>query len=219
MASYERINWEDSPSRLTPINADNLNTMDAGLAALVDEFNGYISGENERIAELNDIKDQLEARIDALCEVPNIEKVREYIETDGYKIPSVRESVKEEVLDLLQPKAIPTSDFIQMEWISPNRLDIASNSSFTIGNTVHLNLKFDWNFDMNTGGNTLNLCYVPLDLKPPSEVSIVINDNANAGGHFEGWIRSTGELVVISRGTVTGIRQMRVCGSYILPSS
>lgn len=98
MATYERVNWEDSPSILTPINAENLNTMDAGLAALVDEFNGYITGENERIAELNDIKDQLERRIDALCEVPNIEKVREYVETRGYEYANSRAEIKADVM-------------------------------------------------------------------------------------------------------------------------
>ena len=31
---YERINWEDAPSRATPLSADNLNQMDNALAAL-----------------------------------------------------------------------------------------------------------------------------------------------------------------------------------------
>lgn len=30
--SYERVNWEDSPSTKTPINAQNLNTMDEGIS-------------------------------------------------------------------------------------------------------------------------------------------------------------------------------------------
>ncbi len=29
--SYERINWEDAPSTKTPINAENLNKMDAAI--------------------------------------------------------------------------------------------------------------------------------------------------------------------------------------------
>ena len=31
---YERINWEDAPSTATPLNAENLNTMDNAIAAL-----------------------------------------------------------------------------------------------------------------------------------------------------------------------------------------
>lgn len=30
--AYKRVNWEDSPSTKTPINAANLNTMDKGIA-------------------------------------------------------------------------------------------------------------------------------------------------------------------------------------------
>ena len=32
--SYTRVNWQNKPSTATPINATNLNTMDAGIAAL-----------------------------------------------------------------------------------------------------------------------------------------------------------------------------------------
>ena len=31
---YERINWEDLPSKVTPINAENLNKMDEAIAGL-----------------------------------------------------------------------------------------------------------------------------------------------------------------------------------------
>lgn len=34
--AYERVNWEDSPSTNTPINATNLNIMDAGIKAVSD---------------------------------------------------------------------------------------------------------------------------------------------------------------------------------------
>lgn len=37
--TYERVNWEDSPSTQTPVNADNLNNMDAGIADLADWVN------------------------------------------------------------------------------------------------------------------------------------------------------------------------------------
>lgn len=32
--AYVRVNWADSPSTATPIDAANLNTMDAGIATL-----------------------------------------------------------------------------------------------------------------------------------------------------------------------------------------
>jgi len=32
--SYSRVNWQDSPSTASPIDATNLNVMDAGIATL-----------------------------------------------------------------------------------------------------------------------------------------------------------------------------------------
>ena len=45
---YERVNWEDAPSRSTPLSADNLNNMDNAIAALVD----YIYRLEDRVIEL-----------------------------------------------------------------------------------------------------------------------------------------------------------------------
>ena len=39
--SYKRVNWEDAPSEKTPINAENLNNMDAGIKELE---NGLMDG-------------------------------------------------------------------------------------------------------------------------------------------------------------------------------
>lgn len=35
---YERVNWEDSPSTKTPLNATNLNKMDAGIYQNADDI-------------------------------------------------------------------------------------------------------------------------------------------------------------------------------------
>ena len=32
--NYQRVNWEDLPEKTTPINAENLNKMDEGIAGL-----------------------------------------------------------------------------------------------------------------------------------------------------------------------------------------
>ena len=44
--AYERVNWENLPSTNTPVNADNLNKMDKGIANAVQKkgyasYNGY----------------------------------------------------------------------------------------------------------------------------------------------------------------------------------
>ena len=35
--AYERVNWENLPSKNTPVNADNLNKMDKGIANAVEK--------------------------------------------------------------------------------------------------------------------------------------------------------------------------------------
>ena len=56
---YERINWRDFPSTSTPVNAENMNKMDAAIAALVSETNskeGDITEINSKIASLQSSK-------------------------------------------------------------------------------------------------------------------------------------------------------------------
>jgi len=36
--AYERVNWENLPSKNTPVNADNLNKMDTGIANIENEL-------------------------------------------------------------------------------------------------------------------------------------------------------------------------------------
>jgi hypothetical protein len=36
---YDRVEWEDLPQKTTPLNAENLNNMDAGIAAVTDLAN------------------------------------------------------------------------------------------------------------------------------------------------------------------------------------
>ena len=66
--SYTRVNWQNKPSTATPINATNLNTMDAGIAALdtamadkVDKVAGkglstedYTTEEKTKLANIED---------------------------------------------------------------------------------------------------------------------------------------------------------------------
>ena len=74
--SYTRVNWQNKPSTATPINATNLNTMDAGIAALdtamadkVDKVAGKgLSTEDyttEEKTKLTGIEDGAEANVQA----------------------------------------------------------------------------------------------------------------------------------------------------------
>ena len=43
--AYERVNWENLPSKNTPVNADNLNKMDAGIANAVEKTGDTMTGD------------------------------------------------------------------------------------------------------------------------------------------------------------------------------
>jgi len=43
--AYERVNWENLPSTNTPVNATNLNKMDAGIANAVEKTGDTMTGE------------------------------------------------------------------------------------------------------------------------------------------------------------------------------
>lgn len=43
--AYERVNWENLPSTNTPVNADNLNKMDAGIANAVEKTGDTMTGD------------------------------------------------------------------------------------------------------------------------------------------------------------------------------
>lgn len=64
--AYDRINWENAPSTNTPLNADNLNTMDAALSNL----DNLIASANESIMQLQNILDLINARIDTIVTRP-----------------------------------------------------------------------------------------------------------------------------------------------------
>ena len=64
--AYDRINWENTPSTNTPLNADNLNNMDAALANL----DNLIAAANESIMQLQNMLDLINARIDTIVTRP-----------------------------------------------------------------------------------------------------------------------------------------------------
>ena len=77
--AYERVNWENLPSTKTPVNADNLNKMDKGIANAVEKKIKYGSVENpdsskfqitySRIVQVDNTV-YVDIRIKILTEIP-----------------------------------------------------------------------------------------------------------------------------------------------------
>ena len=64
--AYERINWENAPSTETPLNADNLNAMDAAIDQLSNSVDKLIT----KTDDLEDGIDLANARMDVMVAIP-----------------------------------------------------------------------------------------------------------------------------------------------------
>lgn len=86
--SYSRVNWQQSPSKSTPLTASNLNVMDAG-----------IKNNNDMISNLRDEITQLNNNIDvknSFCK--NIASINGILEGYGYNYCYYNKSTKTGIL-------------------------------------------------------------------------------------------------------------------------
>lgn len=86
--SYSRVNWQQSPSKSTPLSATNLNIMDAG-----------IKNNNDMISNLRDEVTQLNSNIEIKhCYCKNIASVNGTFEGYGYNYCYYNKSTKTGIL-------------------------------------------------------------------------------------------------------------------------
>lgn len=86
--SYSRVNWQQSPSKSTPLSAANLNVMDAG-----------IKNNNDMISNIRDEITQLNSNIDvknSFCK--NIASINGTLEGYGYNYCYYNKSTKTGIL-------------------------------------------------------------------------------------------------------------------------
>lgn len=99
--SYSRVNWQQSPSKSTPLSAANLNVMDAG-----------IKNNNDMISNLRDEVTQLNSNIDvknSFCK--NIASINGTLEGYGYNYCYYNKSTKTGILYFASK--IETPDSVQ----------------------------------------------------------------------------------------------------------
>ncbi|MDO4831760.1 MAG: hypothetical protein Q4A46_09860, partial [Clostridia bacterium] len=75
MNSYLKTNWQDSPSTDTPLSAENLNKIEAGIEAAT---NGVIALETNKITEMTDN--------DGDGDYPTSNAVKNYLEDNYYNV-------------------------------------------------------------------------------------------------------------------------------------
>lgn len=57
--TYTRVNWENAPSKVTPINDINLNNMDKGIADATDEINNLLTQLQDIVTQISTINGQI----------------------------------------------------------------------------------------------------------------------------------------------------------------
>lgn len=97
--SYSRVNWQQSPSKSTPLSAANLNVMDAG-----------IKNNNDMISNIRDEITQLNSNIEIKhCFCKNIASVDGIFEGYGYNYCYYNKSAKIGILHFVSRIETPDS--------------------------------------------------------------------------------------------------------------
>lgn len=212
--AYERVNWENLPSKNTPVNADNLNKMDEGIANAVEKTGDTMTGEllfenkNDyaairKIRTLNGKDYQLKVGLGA-----NGSARMEYGSNDN--VLSSIEARSDGLYNGISGKKIAEQESSRVN-ITANTGTLVTNNSYKIGNVVGLNAKFS---GVNvTGGNAV-LCTLPRGYYNSSEEMSAIAV-ASSGTHVICWIRANGQVVVMPNSKLDNV-EIRLITSFIV---
>ena len=138
--AYDRINWENTPSTNTPLNADNLNNMDAALANL----DNLITAANELITQLQGYIDLLNARIDTVVTRP--EGATGLINiTDGNATGSVL------TIGAIDSVEYPLGDYSFAEGQNTKATGIASHAEGCVTSASGLNSHAEGSYNVASG--------------------------------------------------------------------
>ena len=214
--AYKRVNWENLPSKNTPVNADNLNKMDEGIANAVEKTGDTLTGELlfenknnyaaiRKIRTLNGTDYQLTVGIGG-----NGSARMEYVGENATVLGSA-EVRRDGIYNGVSGKKLAEQESSRVN-ITANTGTLVNNNSYKIGNVVGLNAKF---FGVTaTAGNATRLCTLPSGYYNSSvEMSAIAA--ANSGTHVNCWIRTNGQVVVMPNSNLNNA-EIRLITSFIV---
>ena len=214
--AYERVNWENLPSTKTPVNADNLNKMDKGIANAVektgDTLTGSLNFNNKNDFEairktrtLNGTDYQLAVGLGG-----NGSARMEYTTND--KVLSSIEARSDGVYNGVSGKKLAEQESSRVN-ITANTGTLVTNNSYKIGNVVGLNAKFS-GVSVTAVPTTTVLCTLPSGYYNSSVETSAIAV-ANSGTHVNCWIRTNGQVVVMPNSNLNNA-EIRLITSFIV---
>ena len=214
--AYKRVNWENLPSKNTPVNADNLNKMDEGIANAVEKTGDTLTGEllfenkNDFTAirktrTLNGTDYQVTVGLGG-----NGSARMEFVKAPDNVLSSV-EVRSDGIYNGKTNKKLAEQESSRVN-ITANTGTLVTNNSYKIGNVVGLNAKF---FGVTaTAGNATRLCTLPSGYYNSSvEMSAIAA--ANSGTHVNCWIRTNGQVVVMPNSNLNNA-EIRLITSFIV---
>ena len=212
--AYERVNWENLPSTNTPVNADNLNKMDVGIANAVEKTGDTMTGallfenKNDYVAirktrTLNGTDYQLTVGISG-----NGSARMEYV-TNGKVLSSI-EARSDGVYNGVSGKKLAEQESSRVN-ITANTGTLATNNSYKIGNVVGLNAKFT---RVTAAPTATVLCTLPSGYYNSSVETSAIAV-ASSGTHVDCWIRTNGQVVVQPNSNLNNV-EIRLITSFIV---
>ena len=215
--AYERVNWENLPSTNTPVNADNLNKMDEGIANAVEKTGDTLTGS----LKFNN-KDDFEAirktrtlnGTDYLLTVGlggNGSARMEFVKVPDNVLSSV-EARSDGIYNGKTNKKLAEQESSRVN-ITANTGTLVTNNSYKIGNVVGLNAKFS-GVSVTAGNTPPVLCTLPSGYYNSSvEMSAIAV--ASSGTHVNCWIRTNGQVVVMPNSNLNNV-EIRLITSFIV---
>ena len=214
--AYERVNWENLPSTKTPVNADNLNKIDEGIANAVektgDTLTGELSFENKndftairKTRTLNGTDYQVTVGLGG-----NGSARMEFVKAPDNVLSSV-EVRSDGIYNGKTNKKLAEQESSRVN-ITANTGTLVTNNSYKIGNVVGLNAKF---FGVTaTAGNATVLCTLPSGYYNSSvEMSAIVV--ANSETHVNCWIKTNGQVFIVPKSNLNNV-EIRLITSFIV---
>lgn len=139
VANYDRVNWEDAPSTQTPLNAENLNNMDAGIEA-IDEAVENVAA---RVSSFDDRMDLLDARMDTLVAIPpgstteNSELLDIRVGANGNTYSSAGAAVRGQINDVKGSFQTEVADLkADLAHAVTERIALTKNGYYNLGSSI-----------------------------------------------------------------------------------
>ena len=215
--AYERVNWENLPSTKTPVNADNLNKTDAGIANAVEKTGDTMTGallfENKndyaairKTRTFNGTDYQLTVGVGG-----NGSARMEYVGENDTVLGSV-EVRSDGIYNGVSGKKLAEQESSRVN-ITAKTGTLATNNSYKIGNVVGLNAKFS-GVSVTAAPTTTVLCTLPSGYYNSSVETSAIAV-ASSGTHVNCWIRTNGQVVFMPNSNLNNA-EIRLITSFIV---